>query len=141
MNKYQRKIHYYETDKMGITHHSNYIRFMEEARMNFLSQIGFPMTVLEHRGIRSPVVSLSCEYKHTTTFDDFIDIDIKVKGYTGVRLMLEYTLTCKEVEVMKAVSTHCFINAQNQPVVLKKYFPALDTFLFMLTKKQDEIKI
>lgn len=37
MNKYIHKVNYYETDKMGITHHSNYIRFMEEARMNFLS--------------------------------------------------------------------------------------------------------
>ena len=39
-NEYFRKINYYETDKMGITHHSNYIRFMEEARIRFLEQIG-----------------------------------------------------------------------------------------------------
>ena len=30
--KYERKINYYETDKMGVVHHSNYIRFLEEAR-------------------------------------------------------------------------------------------------------------
>ena len=30
--KFERKINYYETDKMGIVHHSNYIRFLEEAR-------------------------------------------------------------------------------------------------------------
>ena len=29
---YKRIINYYETDKMGIVHHSNYIRFLEEAR-------------------------------------------------------------------------------------------------------------
>lgn len=44
MSKYIHRVNYYETDKMGITHHSNYMRFMEEARMNFLSEIGYPMT-------------------------------------------------------------------------------------------------
>ena len=46
MSIYTHKVNYYETDKMGITHHSNYIRFMEEARMNYLSEIGYPMTRL-----------------------------------------------------------------------------------------------
>ena len=54
MSIYTHKVNYYETDKMGITHHSNYIRFMEEARMNYLSEIGYPMTRLEEEGIASP---------------------------------------------------------------------------------------
>ena len=41
MEVYRHKVQYYETDKMGITHHSNYIRWMEEARIWFLSEIGF----------------------------------------------------------------------------------------------------
>ena len=35
---YTRKVAYYETDQMGIVHHSNYIRWFEEARIDFLSQ-------------------------------------------------------------------------------------------------------
>ncbi len=46
-SKYIHTVNYYETDKMGITHHSNYIRFMEEARMSFLSEIVF--ISLQHR--------------------------------------------------------------------------------------------
>lgn len=41
MQKYRHIVQYYETDKMGITHHSNYIRWMEEARIDFLRQIGW----------------------------------------------------------------------------------------------------
>ena len=69
MSKYIHTVNYYETDKMGIiTHHLNYIRFMEEARPDFLAEIGFPMTMLEKEEITSPpVVALSCDYKHTTT--------------------------------------------------------------------------
>ena len=36
---FERKINYYETDRMGIVHHSNYIRFLEEARCAFLDSI------------------------------------------------------------------------------------------------------
>ena len=46
-NLYEHECKYYETDQMGIIHHSNYIRFMEEARIAFLKQIGFPMEKIE----------------------------------------------------------------------------------------------
>lgn len=70
---YIHKVNYYETDKMGIVHHSNYIRFMEEARIKYLDEIGYPMSRLEADGITSPVVSINCEYKQPTTFADEIE--------------------------------------------------------------------
>jgi len=131
MNNYIHKVNYYETDKMGITHHSNYIRFMEEARLNFLSEIGFPMTVLESAGITSPVVSVNCDYKRTTTYGDEIEIVVGVIGYTGVRLTLSYAMKNKTDGVLaaEATSVHCFINADGKPIPLKKYFPDLDVLL------------
>lgn len=44
MKNYIHKVNYYETDKMGITHHSNYIRWMEEARIFWLDGLGYSMT-------------------------------------------------------------------------------------------------
>lgn len=131
MSKYIHKVNYYETDKMGITHHSNYIRFMEEARMNFLSEIGYPMTRLENEGITSPVVSVNCEYKHTTTYSDEIEIEVCVAEYTGVRLTLAYVMKnrANDVLVATATSVHCFINKDGTPIALKKYFPDLDFVL------------
>ena len=131
MSKYTHTVNYYETDKMGITHHSNYIRFMEEARMHYLSEIGFPMTMLEKAGILSPVVSVNCEYRHTTTYSDEIEIEVCVTGYTGVKLTLSYTMTNKENGVLVAIATsvHCFINQNGTPIPLKKYFPELDAIL------------
>ncbi len=78
MSKYIHKVNYYETDKMGITHHSNYIRFMEEARMNFMAEIGCPMTKIEKKGISSPVISINCEYINQTV--DRTTVCIKVNG-------------------------------------------------------------
>lgn len=47
MEPYLHKVQYFETDMMGITHQANYIRWMEEARIDFLNQIGFPYTAIE----------------------------------------------------------------------------------------------
>ena len=41
MNPCEHKVQYYETDGMGIVHHSNYIRWFEEARVDLLEQLGF----------------------------------------------------------------------------------------------------
>lgn len=131
MHTYIHKVHYYETDKMGITHHSNYVRWMEEARADFLKSIGYGMKKLEQDGITSPVVSVQCRYEHPTTFDDEIRIDVTLDKYTGVRLELSYIMTelKSRVVVMTAASTHCFIDKSGKPVVLKKAFPQFDAAL------------
>ena len=64
MTPYIHKVHYYETDKMGITHHSNYIRWMEEARVAFLDEIGWSYSKLEEVGLISPVLGVNCRYLH-----------------------------------------------------------------------------
>lgn len=40
---YTHQAQYYETDQMGIIHHSNYIRWMEEARIAYMDEMGFPI--------------------------------------------------------------------------------------------------
>ncbi|MFQ7173111.1 MAG: acyl-CoA thioesterase [Thomasclavelia ramosa] len=50
---------YYETDRMGIIHHSNYIRWFEEARIDYMNQIGLTYKKMEEEGIISPVLSIS----------------------------------------------------------------------------------
>lgn len=137
MSKYIHKVNYYETDKMGITHHSNYIRFMEEARMNFLSEIGFPMTMLEKAGITSPVVSVNCEYKHTTTYSDEIEIEVELEKYTGVKLLLSYTMRNQNTHEIVAVasSAHCFVDEGGRPIAVKKRMPEFDAVLKSFSQK------
>ena len=56
-------IRYYETDLMGIVHHSNYIRYFEYGRIKMLEEIGLPISEIEGRGVMLPVVSTFCTYK------------------------------------------------------------------------------
>jgi len=69
MNTYRHTVQYYETDKMGITHHSNYIRWMEEARVDFMSQIGWDYAKLEKEGVICPVVKF---FRNSDPFEPFL---------------------------------------------------------------------
>ena len=129
-NDYIRKVHYHETDKMGITHHANYIKWMEEARIDWLDQIGWSYARLEREGIISPVIGVECQYKHATTFDDEVRIKVGVEEFRGVRLIIRYEMTNAEGNlVLTGKTMHCFTNPEGKPIILKKQFPELDKIL------------
>lgn len=122
---FERKINYYETDRMGVVHHSNYIRFLEEARCFWLEKIGMPFHLLEENGITIPVLGVNCTYKHHVTFEDTIQIHAFVKEYTGVRMTIGYEVTEKETgkTVLLGETKHCFTNKNLRPINLKKVAP------------------
>ena len=137
MKGYIHKVCYYETDKMGVTHHSNYIRWMEEARVEFLDKIGFGYKKLEEDGIISPVIGVEYEYKMPTTFDDMVEIKVEVEEFKGVKLVMKYTMINNDTKdlVLEGRTKHCFINNENKPIILKKSFPELDKKLRELASK------
>lgn len=122
---FERKINYYETDKMGVVHHSNYIRFLEEARCYLLSKIEMPFSLLEQNGITIPVLGVNCEYKYHVTFEDTILIKVFVKEYSGVRMTVGYDVKDKKTgkTVLIGETKHCFTNIDLKPINLKKYKP------------------
>ncbi len=126
MKDYIHTVQYYETDKMGITHHSNYIRWMEEARVAFLSEIGYEYERLEEMGIISPVLSLACDYKKSTTFSDKISIQVSVKEYKGVKLFLSYEMKNEAGDIVcQASSVHAFLGKDGRPLKMKQEYPEL----------------
>ncbi len=129
--EYIHKIQYYETDKMGITHHSNYIRFMEEARIDYLEQIGCGYGQMEEAGIVSPVIGVECQYKRPTTFGDEIRIHVEIAEYKRVQLVVAYRMvnTRTEETVCEAKSIHCFTNEGGKPIALSRNFPEYDAIL------------
>ena len=141
MHTYTHQIQYYETDKMQITHHSNYIRFMEEARVDFLNHIGFGYDKMEELGISSPVIGVQCDYKKSTTFPDLITIETGISSYKGTRLEIKYTMKVNDEIVAVGRSLHCFLNSHGRPIILKKTLPELDQiFVELLDKDINDAK-
>ena len=132
---YERKINYYETDRMGLLHHSNYIRYLEEARTEWLEVLNMPFDLLEKNEITIPVLGVNCTYKYHVTFGDTILIKTYAKEYTGVRMTIGYEVTDKKNGniVLTGETKHCFTDRNLKPINLKKYAPQFhEKFLKLL---------
>lgn len=135
---YKRQINYYETDKMGIVHHSNYIRFMEEARTAWMESVGMPFWAMEEAGITIPVLGLNIDYKNHVTFGDTILISPYLKEFNGVRMTVGYNVTEEKTgkTVVEVETRHCFTGHNLRPVNLKKKAPEFyEVFIKMLEGK------
>ena len=124
---YYHQVQYYETDGMRIVHHSNYIRWMEEARTDYLIQVGFPYEKLEEQGILFPVLSASCDYKMAVAFGETVRIQLALEWFDGLRYGVSYRITSEDESVLHAegMTTHCFLNRELRPLRVKKEAPDL----------------
>ena len=124
---YEHKVQYYETDMMGIVHHSNYIRWFEEARVEFLKDLGFSYKEMEARGVISPILYVACSYKSSSSFDDIIKVRIRIEKLGAYKLYLKYELFNSESGVILVLgeTQQGFLDLEGKPVSLKKTEPAL----------------
>lgn len=138
MRPYIHRVQYYETDKMGITHHSNYIRWMEEARVDYLDQIGWSYARLEEMGVISPVRAVECRYRATTSFNERITIHTAIEDFNGVVLRLRYSMENGEgTKVFEGYSEHCFLNGESRILRLKKEYPDFHAALMALVPEKE----
>lgn len=123
---YQHKVQYYETDKMGVVHHSNYIRWFEECRVHMMEQEGLGYDRMEAEGIICPVLSVSCQYISMTAFGETVEIIAQAEKFNGVRLVLSYTVKNTATGEIRCTgeSSHCFLDKEGHLVNLKKESPA-----------------
>lgn len=124
MHNYRHEVKYYECDRMGITHHSNYVRIMEEARVDYLDQLGYGFDRIEAEGVVSPVVSIQCNYKSPTTFKDIVEVAVTISHISELKFDFSYEMRVGDKLVCTAQSTHCFTE-NGRPVIIAKRLPEL----------------
>lgn len=125
---YERKVNYYETDRMQIVHHSNYIRWFEEARLYYMERRNLPYDEMEKNGVMIPVLSVDCRYHVPVRFGQTVLVLCKIAIFTGTKLRVEYEVRDKESNVLHVTgsSEHCFVNAQTfRPLRLTKNYPEM----------------
>jgi acyl-CoA thioester hydrolase len=123
-----RKANFYETDQMGIIHHSNYIRWFEEARVDYLQQIGYGYEKAIERGIDFGVISVYCEYKSMLRFGDTVNIHVTLSELSNMKMTIKYEMiNARSGEVCTTGNSKHFFydNNKQRPVSLKKEMPEL----------------
>ena len=136
MREYYHVVQYYETDKMGIAHHSNYIRWMEEARADFLVQAGWPFDRLEAMGLVSPVIGLDIKYFHSTTFSDKVRIETRLIDFGIAKFKVAYKMFCHDRCVCEGHSEHGLVAVGGRPIRINEKFP--DFYNCMLSELEKD---
>lgn len=136
MKAYRRQVHYYETDGMGITHHANVVRWLEEARIDWLAQLGWPYDRLTAMGLDAPVLALKGRYKESTTFPDEVAITVRLSRLKGLRFWLRYDVVkaANGHRVFAGETEHCFVDAEGRPVRLDRAAPDFYALLKSLSE-------
>ena len=124
MCEYTRPVYYYETDKMGVVHHSNYIRWLEEARDFYFDESDLAYVVTESYGVMCPVTDIELKFKHFARYGDRFTVRLKMTKYTVVRFRMAYTVVSQDGKTLLEGETgHAFINQELKPVSLSRAIP------------------
>lgn len=134
------RVQYYETDRMGIVHHSNYIRYFETARTEFIRHEGLPYENIEEMGIMIPVLAVSVDYKIPAVYDEILSITCRFTKLKYASFEMEYEVRNDETGELHAVgwSKQAFTDETLKPVAIRKAAPVVHEVFSRLYKESQE---
>lgn len=92
MFAYKRRVTFYETDGMQVVHHANYLRFMEEARVEYFRAGGMELNDLMEEGIVFPIVEVSVKYHKPARYDDILVVKAYLRRLDRARFDFDYEI-------------------------------------------------
>ena len=125
------KVRYCETDQMGLVHHGSYINYFEEARIAWISNLGFSYSEMEKSGIILPVSKLNVIYLRPAYFDDDLLVSVEIAELPTSRLIFNYTIKKEEEVIVTGTTVLAFLNKETKkPVKCPDYMLEKVTPLF-----------
>jgi len=108
------KVRYSETDQMGFVHHSNYLKYFELARIEWLNAVEFSYKRLEENGVIMPVIDAEIFFKSPAFFDDLLSVELTLLEMPKIKVKFKY-LVMNQLgnEVATGSTTLAFLNSKN----------------------------
>ncbi len=110
------RVRFAETDAMGIVHHSRYLPYLEEARVEYLRHLGHPYTELRKEGVDYAVLEAFVQYRQPLRFDDEVVVHLRLGAATRATFQMAYLLTVDGQVRATAVTVHGCVNQEGRPV-------------------------
>ena len=120
------RVHFYNTDEMGVVHHSNYIRWFETGRVEYLRSIGITLTEMMSDGILFPITEVRAKYLHSAKFDDDLELETTAVELSKVKMEFKYKIrrVSDGLLLVKGYSQNVFTNTETGKIsrIPEKYF-------------------
>lgn len=109
------RVEYHHTDQMGIVHHSNYVKFFEVARTEWLRAMGITYAEMERRGVMMPIVDVAVKYRNPALYDELISVTAFVDEAPKARMVFRYEVRGEDGrEIATGSTTLGFIDSQTR---------------------------
>lgn len=109
------RVEYHHTDQMGIVHHSNYIKFFEAARTEWLRAAGLTYAEMERRGVMMPIVDVQIKYRQPAYYDEMLSITTSVRELPMARMTFYYEVRGEDGrDVASGMTTLGFIDSKTR---------------------------
>ncbi len=104
------RVIYADTDAMGIVYHTNYIKWFEIGRNEFLRDNGIIYSELEKQGYYLPLTKVSCHYLLPARYDDIVLVETKMDYFRRVSIKLDYEIWDERREniLVEGYTVHAF---------------------------------
>jgi len=121
------RVPYADTDRMGIVYHTNYIKYFEVGRTEYLREVGYPYAWLEAEGIWLPVASVYCEYKSPARYDDLLVVNTRVAEMKSATIVMAYEIYRKDTDelLVRGETKHPVTDDKLKPIRLRNVKPEL----------------
>jgi acyl-CoA thioester hydrolase len=121
---YQHHVQFYETDTMGVVHHSNYLRFCEEARVAWAHSVGLIDYQKPESASHFAVLETRVKHLKPAFFGDKLNILLQVK-LEGIRIYFQYKIQKDGVNLSVAETVHVSLDKNLRPLRLSKEFKTI----------------
>ena len=121
------RVKFYDTDVMGVVHHSNYIRWFETGRVEFLRALGIDLNEMMSDGVLFPIVEIGAKFHAPAKFDDELEIETTGEALTKAKMKFNYAIRRRGEEKILAegTSTNVFTSGGKICRLPDKYFSRL----------------
>jgi|TARA_B110000261_G_C13004243_1_gene325495 acyl-CoA thioester hydrolase len=114
---FKTKVYYEDTDSGGVVYYANYLRFLERARTEALTSLGFSNTKIKNI-FKALIVVKSCniEYKSPAYLEDELTVRSFIKSFTKTSFFMSQLITRGENLIVEAKVHLVFVNTQGKPM-------------------------
>jgi len=119
------RVRFAETDAMGIVHHSRYLPYLEEARVEYLRHLGHPYHELRAEGVELAVLEVFVQYRQPLRFDEQVEVRLRLGSASRTSFQMAYLLTVAGEVRATAVTVHGSVTSAGRPTRLPPWLAAL----------------
>jgi acyl-CoA thioester hydrolase len=94
------RVYYEDTDAAGVVYYANYLKFMERARTEWLSALGFDLAAIEREhGIAFVVHRLEVDFRAPAQLSDRLDVSMTLTDLGRARIGADQDI-CRGKEIL-----------------------------------------